>query len=577
MKTIMKILGFCLVLLLGFQLVSAGEDNEVINKYSLWIGSHYTNFTDYRKKVGKYDLDNEQGFPEFRINYLSQFSNGFLNFNGHYYDDQNINSKAKVTIADKFRAKFQYRSLTHQQGQDLLENISAREWHPLTNSPGGKYLTHQLLDINPDYKTHRQEILSNIDALLSKKNNVHFIIAHRSILTDGSEQKIASDHCFSCHLTSQKVKVRKRTHEFETGLDAETGKFDVGYRFNYRHFESEVADPYAYYDPAVNPVTGGAGAEFSSRMIFNDTTLPYSTYPRTEKMSHKVRFKGNIGKGYLSSSIAYSHAKNKRVNLTTDSWVGGANYAILLNKTTRLLTKVTIIRLSADDPFINLPTFRAGAADGNEKNFDFTRYSALDRTEAKTSAELITRLNKKMVLSILGGYDVTARDDYPIVNNGITTKKLIGQAKLRYRKGLKYASTLKYKYENISDPFIVGKGLFEAPGYKVLTPLVPTSNFVFYFQREGLRYQNITTMPTQVHQFEWNLTYHPTNRYSINLGVSGKYDKNGDLDSLDIKHFSIQPNININLTPNPKWAISAGYTYHYDMSRLPVTVALFDG
>ena len=141
MKTIMKILGFCLVLLLGFQLVSAGEDNEIINKYSLWIGSHYTNFTDYRKKVGKYDLDNEQGFPEFRINYLSQFSHGFLNFNGHYYDDQNINSRAKVTIADKFRAKFQYRSLTHQQGQDLLDNISAREWYPLTNSPGDRKST----------------------------------------------------------------------------------------------------------------------------------------------------------------------------------------------------------------------------------------------------------------------------------------------------------------------------------------------------------------------------------------------------------------------------------------------------
>jgi hypothetical protein len=64
---------------------------------------------------------------------------------------------------------------------------------------------------------------------------------------------------------------------------------------------------------------------------------------------------------------------------------------------------------------------------------------------------------------------------------------------------------------------------------------------------------------------------------TIGIGVKGRYDKNGDLDSLDVKHFALVPDVILNYMPGPKWALTTGYTYQYDKSRLPVAVALFDG
>ena len=61
------------------------------------------------------------------------------------------------------------------------------------------------------------------------------------------------------------------------------------------------------------------------------------------------------------------------------------------------------------------------------------------------------------------------------------------------------------------------------------------------------------------------------------FGVNGQYDKNADLDSLDVKHFMLVPNFNLNIMPDEKTMFTAGYTYNFSKSRGPVAVALFDG
>ena len=58
------------------------------------------------------------------------------------------------------------------------------------------------------------------------------------------------------------------------------------------------------------------------------------------------------------------------------------------------------------------------------------------------------------------------------------------------------------------------------------------------------------------------------------LGSTGK---NGDLDSLDVKHSAIRPNLALSVSPIPRWFLMGGYTYQYAKSRGPVAVALFDG
>lgn len=576
MKKIRVLCSLGLVLLLCVNVISAQED-EVFSQTELWVGGRYIDFSDYTKKIGEYLEGEDELSPEVLLNVYSRSENGIFRLDGHYHDAKNICGEAGFTVRDKYKFRARYKSLVHQKGQDLLTNLSAREYFPSSGTVGGKILTNDIMDPDAEYAYDRDEILSEFQMLLSRKHNVKLSAAHRTILKSGEEQALGSNHCFSCHVTSQTSRINERQHQVELGVDAEFGIVDVGYRFGYRLFESDAPAVFNAYDEAKNPVSGAAGTEFSSRLLYDDTTLALSAKPRTEKMSHRVRFKTEAGQGTLASTIGYSIAKNTYTDMSAEAIVWAANYSMPLGDRTRLVTRGTLSTLKADDPWIDLPTFRDDATDLNEANFDFTRFSSLDRWDGRFAAEVIHRLNPKVILYALAGYNRIDRDDYPVWDEGTKTDEFIFQVRMRYRKGLRYTSSVKYRFEKIFNPFVSARGLFEADGSEVLHPDMPSSPFIFYFQREDLRYQDITSLPTAKHIFDWKSTYRPDNRYSLNIGLNGKYDKNGDLDSLDISHFSLRPQASINYTPDMMWTFATGYTYYYDKSKIPITVALFDG
>lgn len=579
MNTKLSIL--CIGLLLLFAVSSVvAQNEETVDRYRLWLGGHYADTSGYAKKVGEYRRLDESGefLPSFQFGWQSLRPNSTFNLDVDYLDKENINGRLTSNVGDRYTFDIKYRSLTRQLQQDLLTNMETRE------AAGGKILTHELTDVGADYNYHRREILSKMSILLQRKHNVRFTASHRSILKSGEKQAIASNHCLSCHLTSKSEGVESTAHQIQAGVDAEVNKYDVGYQFGYRLYSSHAAAPTAYYDPAKHPVNGGSGPEFSSRMLYDDTTLVYSSKPKTEKMSHKLRMKGDLGKGKIAGSLSYSRSENKYSNLTAKSWVGALKYAVVLNSKTRLNARATGVRRNADDPYIDVRAFREGQTKGPVTDFSYLRLSSLDRADATITAELIRRLNPKTTLSVLAGYNRVDRYNYPNTTDNLVSKTFIGQAKMNYRKGLRYSSQLKYRFEKTSDPFTTYKGLFEERGREILTRDVtpdtagsPAFAFFFYWQREALRYQMITSEPTDLHEFAWSSTWRPNMKTSVNLGLKGSYDKNGDLDSLDVKHFTLQPNISLTTTPSPKWSLTAGYTYNMNTSRGPVAVALFDG
>lgn len=564
-------------LLLSFAAsLSVAQSEETVDRYSLWLGGTFADTSDYAKKVGEYRLLEESGdvLPSFKFGWQSLRPNSTFNLDVDYLDYENIVGRLTSRIGDRYNFDIQYRSLTRQLQQDLLTNMETRE------QGGGKILTHDLQDAGADYSYHRREILSKVSVLLQRENKVKFTASHRSILKSGEEQAISSNHCLSCHLTSKSQEVENATHQLQAGLDAEIAdKYDVGYQFGYRLYESHVPAPVAYYDEAKHPVNGGAGPEFSSRQLYDDTTLAFSAKPKTEKMSHKLRLKSDLGKGKFAGAVSYSRSENKYSELTSDAWVGAAKYAVPLNPQTRLIARVTGVRRDADDPYIDVRSYREGRL-GPVTSFDYERLSSLDRTDLTGTAEVIRRLNPKMTLSVLAGFNRVDRHGYPESDDNLVSNTFIGQAKLNYRKGLKYNARLKYRFEKTSDPFSTFKGLFEQRGRELLTRDVTAPSsfaFIFYWEREALRYQTITTEPTDLHEFAWSSTWRPNMKTSVNVGLKGSYDKNGDLDSLDVEHFTLQPNLALTATPNPRWSLTAGYTYNMTKSRGPVAVALFDG
>ena len=573
--------GVGLLLMLAATAWGSNTDG-VTQETSFWIGGHLIDTSDYYKKVGEYHSFRDDIWPEFGLTYNSTTPNSRFFFKGHYFDRDEMFGMISTKVSDVFTGKFSYNSFQRQTGQDLLENIEAREFLPSVPKGGGKILTHDITDPDADYNYNRKEILSEFSALLSRENNLRLTVAHRAILKEGTEQLVSSNHCFSCHLESKSAKVEDRTHDFQAGLDTKTGNLDVGYKFGYRHYESTAPTPMAYYDDAKHPTLGTAGAEFGSRLNYDGTSMPIDAKPKIEKTTHKARIKGAAGNGQFASSFVLSKATNKLTDLSAKSWAGVFNYAVPISPKTRLVAKASVTSITADDPFVDVNTFREGKP--GAVDFDYIRYSALDRTTADFTAQVFHRLNPKTTLSFLAGYNRVAREDYPVVGDGTTSSTIIGQAKVRYRKGMKLTTSFKYRFEKTSDPFVSGKGLFEAPG-DALEPVHygydPTGDTAyygyFYYQREDLRYQSITTEPTDYHEVSLASTFRPTAKTTLNLKVNATMDKNGDLDSLDVKHNKLNGNLSFTLMPDLKWTLSGGVSVRMEKSRGPIAVALFDG
>ncbi|MFH1743454.1 MAG: MtrB/PioB family outer membrane beta-barrel protein, partial [bacterium] len=350
MKRILLFLSVGLLLVFAASAAASGTDGA-IDSYSLWLGTHYTDFADYNKKVGEYRLFSDNLFPEFKLDYYSRNENGTFDLSGHYFDYENADGRLHTVVGDQFKANVRYRSMTRQIGQDLLQNIEAREW---IGKPGGKFLTHDLADSGADYNLHRQEIQSNAELLLSHKNNVRMLVAHRFIREEGEKQSIANSHCFSCHLTSETMPVDKRTHQLSAGIEAEVNKYDVGYTFGYRKFESHAPDQYAAYDDALHPTLGTSGDEFGSRLIFDGETVPVGVLPETEKLSHKMEVKGDLGKGRFAGAFFYNTIENRNDNYTgtkleSQAYGGNFNYTVALNRKTRLTAKLAGSRIKNDN------------------------------------------------------------------------------------------------------------------------------------------------------------------------------------------------------------------------------------
>jgi hypothetical protein len=187
------------------------------------------------------------------------------------------------------------------------------------------------------------------------------------------------------------------------------------------------------------------------------------------------------------------------------------------------------------------------------------------------------RVNKRWTLSGLAGYRRV--DRYNHHEENYVSNTITGRAKIRYRRGLRFSVWAKYQLDYTVDPFVSGRGLFEARGREALASFQIPQAFrrAFYHQREDLRYQSITTSPTMRNRIELYGQYQPHHKVGLSGRLKLQIDKNDDLDSLDIKQSLIQPSLGVNLTPDEGFSLFLGYNMQLAKSRGPITVALFDG
>ena len=586
-----KWLFFLAILLLGLLVGSAGAQNSTI--WSLWLGTHYTGFNDYYYKVAEFDRGVEGVMPdgmwEFQFNYLRRTATGNWGVQGWFYDPKRMNFTLEGTSLNLFRAKVSYSSFYRQWQRDLMNNLVVREAKDREGSaPGGKMITHNDNFPDQDYGFQRQQITTDVDFYIPGMKNVKLFVNHRSILEKGTEQHFQTMHCWSCHVESHVVDLDRQTHSVSAGIEAKVANFLLTYQANYRQYQSNVGPIEALYDSAAHPVRGTKWTdpntgqvknyfvEFGSREIFTGESVPIVVPEKLNKLVHKVKVKGNFGRARLLAMYANSTTKNAEQDLNMTGNQASARLDFLVAKGNRLVARAGYNRFENDSVFINIPPWREGRPGGGQV-MAWTRYSNLTRTELLGSLEYIFQPNTKYRLSLLAGYNSRERDDYPYKGAMDKTSKIRVQGSLRYRPGMKFTGNLKLYYDMIDNPFAPYKHMFERSGREANLSPLPDNSFVYYFQRDALRYGDITMLPTNAIGLKLDLSFHPTEALQLTAGLNMNMGTNADESELSFKQTSYQPKFGFNFMLGDKFDFFGSYSYLYRTQNGIAAVAMMDG
>jgi len=568
-------------LAIGFSLppapVSAQED---FSTWSLWVGGHYTGFEDYYKRVGEFDRGEEGAMPEIALRYSGYREKENFYISGHYYDPKRMSLELEGSSKDIISARISYKSFHRQRGTDLLRNLVVREATDRTaGTPGGKMVTYEDKASGADFGYTRHQIESDFQVKVPGASGVRFWVTHRALLEEGEEQKVVSMHCSSCHLVSTSASVDRRTHTINTGVEGAAGPLLLSYEFSYRNFRSEVTTVEAFYDTAQHPVNGGAIDEFGSRVNFDGEFVPFGQYADIQKLAHTIKVKTELGRGQLLGGFTNSTVDNQTVDLKAKGNHGRLKFIYPLSSKTKMVASASMGKIENDEVLVDIAPWRDGLVGGGQ-NFDFTRYSNLTRTEGKGSLELLYQPSRRYRFSILGGYEGITRDDYPEFGADQKTTKLKFQMGVKYRPSLKFTSRLKYSFESIDTPFSPSGRMFEASGNPVgnpvLTPLANNTQ-VFYFQRDSIRYGDVTNQPASLHEVEVSLSFKPTGKFSFSPGLKVGMETNSDNENLNFERTKFQPHFSVNLSPNASWNFFGDYTYLFDKSNGLAVVPMMDG
>jgi hypothetical protein len=564
-------------LAIGFSLPRAPAcAQESFSTWSLWVGGHYTGFEHYYKKVGEFDRGKEEAMPEVALKYSGYRGQESFYISGNFYDPQRMSLHLEGSSKNIVSAQVSYKSSRRQRGTDLLGNLTAREATDRTAStPGGKMVTHEDTAPDADFGYTRHQIESHFQVKVPGASGVRFWVTHRALLEEGEEQKVVSMHCSSCHLVSTSASVDRRTHTVNTGVEGQAGPFLLSYEFSYRNFRSEVITSEAFYDTAQHPVNGGSLDEFGARVNFSGEVVPFGQYADIQKLAHTIKARTEVGRGQLLSGFTNSTVENQTVDLKAKGNHGSLKFVYPLSGKIKMVAAASLGKIENDEVFVDLATWREGLTGGGQ-SFDYTRYSSLTRTEGKTSLELLYQPSRRYRFSILGGYEGITRDDYPEFGAEEITTKLKFQMGARYRPSLKFTGQLKYSFESIDTPFSPSGRMFEASGNSVLTPLANNTQ-VFYFQRDSIRYGDVTNQPASIHGVEVSLSFKPTQKFSFSPGLKVGRETNSGNENLDFKRTKFQPHFSVNLSPNASWNFFGDYTYLFDKSNGLAVVPMMDG
>jgi hypothetical protein len=583
-KILLAVMIISTLLLCSYPL-PAQEPEKTENNFAVELrpGFHWTNWKDYKGKVGEYETLEQGIHPDWSFSINGQIKSNFFELKGNYYEDEDYSVSADIDLKRMFREEFYYFRMPHFLEHDPLKNLNAvfrtsagAEAEPVT----------EYTDLNPgdEYMIRYSTVKSKTTYRLPFLPGSEVFFDYRREQRQGHRQVTAMSKCSSCHVVSQSREINEYTEDLNPGFKAKFGNeksgwLTVSYDYLKRRFGETGADPTNLYDPAVHPASGVP--MFTNRVQYDNERLPFNVVPSSEKDSHTVKAHGQLPKiatdvfaSYVNSSTKNMEEGNKS---DLNSFIGRITNTLIPGL--MLSGKFRWMNIDNDDVFVQVNERPALAGPQAGLTYsqaysdfvpEFYRESAMNRRVYETEISAKYRLLKHLTLN--GGFiwKSTDRDYYEVEPGETTTNEYIGKVGLTFRKARLYGN-INYEHQSISDPFANLKAACNLSGINPTTGSPFTG--VQYFQLYDMRTQTLSNLPNRKDQVSTSITWSASPTFS----VSGYYRYINESNDFGWDQEAHMPSISLWFVLSPKLNFTLSYLYDYQKTNSLICESVFNG
>lgn len=592
------------VLLLSWN-VAPSLGGEVFVQGEASVGAHHSGVTDNPVRVGEYvNLeDAETLMADMYLELFGGTGNALYSVDFKFMDTSTRAFNFNIDSESYVSADFGYQSFIHNLDHDMLQNLQAKEGVPDGSggyNAGGKQIYHTDNDPLGRYFLEYEKVHGSVTVDLPFMAEGKLNLGYNKQTKKGYKQQLTIDHCAFCHVEGNTKYISRETESWTAGIQGTMGKFSMAYDFVDQLYRDKGETNTHRWKNANHPVNGGMSAEFGSRHIFEDVTLPYARSADTEKWAHSLGAKLDLDQsGTVKGSYTFTNNRNYWTGVESDFTAGALGYAVKLRKDMRLTAKFLTYETKVDDYHVNLPAFRATDLTGGNLDFDWTRISSANRQVTQGDINLHWKVGKGRNLQFSFRNKMIDRDAmaqnqtsylFDGVNNGNAGATLVpseayanktteNRIKLRYgaRMGMKGRYNLAYTFTSVDKPFMNPTAMCEESMAGTNSAHVDAGAIgrLYYFQRE--RYGMGSSLPNSSHKFLVKGSYQLSPRTSVNAFVNYAKDKNDELNIYELERDILTPGINLWAAPSDNFMFTLGWTMMDYKSNANLCPPIFDG
>ncbi|MEZ5066353.1 MAG: GSU2204 family CXXCH-containing (seleno)protein [bacterium] len=581
-----RVLAVVAVALLGMSHpeTASAEDESASLEGTVSVGGYGASLDGVTGRVREYDVDREDLDPDLKLELFGWNETNRFDLRTEFRNETELDLDASLDAGKNVDVKFSHRSFYHSLDHDLLGNLGWRERVGVDSLGGdvggGKMLTSEDTDPLAVYGVRVTDTKERLEVHVPVGTGTTFLAEYRNLSREGTRQVLGVDHCANCHVRGQTAVVDERMQQATLGLSTVLSEVKVGYRFSVRDFDNRAEAARNRFMQARHPVSGASGAEFASRLLYENETLEVSKTPNNLTRSHAVEVAVDLsGSQTVRGSYLRTDAENQSAGIKMETNAATLAWQARLARAVRASASLTRRELQNDSWELDLPNWREGRPGGGQ-DFDWTRLSAYDREEYLGSARLVWAARPGRNLRLDYALHSTDRDHVlldPEDDSATRTVQNTIRATWSERIAKATRARLSAEYEHTSLPFVSVRGICEESGSDVFVPIDggQPSDWLYYFQREKIG--TGASLPTKAVRLKGNLTHGFGARASVSAYANAAFEKNDDLNLYDFERSVVAPGFSALLMPSDEFVFATGVAHSRIKSNAKLCVTVMDG